>query len=111
MLLGVGPTDAIYFTIVVEFVSGLLGVLLLLFSFIKKIRLSYMAFALAAFILPTFTGSFSSMPRYFLVIFPFFITLALVSFKSRAGLLLVLAIFALLLAAETMFFVRGYWVG
>lgn len=110
MLVGASPPNVLYFIVVVEFISAVLSVLLLAFSLMKKIRLSYIVFSFLAFILPTFTGSFSSLPRYLLVIFPFFIVMPL--FLEKRTYLRVIAIFVsvCLLIAETILFSRGYWV-
>ena len=75
-----------------------------------KIRWSYILFAGIAILLPTLTGTFSSMPRYILVAFPLYIGLALVT-KSRPELRwTILSISGLLLVMNTLLFSQGYWV-
>ena len=52
-------------------------------------------FAFLSFLLPTLSGSFSSLPRYFVVIFPYFILLG----GLLSSILKLLRVF-----------VSGYWV-
>jgi len=109
ILLTYRPFDFRYFTYAQEFAVGMLGLLGLLVSY-KKIRTSYLVFALGAFLLPTFTGTFSSMPRYLLACFPIFIYIALLLEKRRWWLALYLLGSSLLLFINTALFIQGYWV-
>jgi hypothetical protein len=72
---------------------------------------SYLVYFWTAFLIPTFSGSFSSLPRYVLVIFPAFLIAAELFGKltKYQRLVLYLAMFACLFVA-TALFVRGYWV-
>jgi len=76
-----------------------------------KTRLSYAVFMFCAYIIPTLSGSFSSFPRYALVLFPGFIVLAI--YLSRVPSIFRILVYTLLgitlVIAETLF-VRGYWV-
>lgn len=76
-----------------------------------KFRLSYATYLAFGYLIPTLSGSFSSLPRYVLVLFPAFILCAiyLSKLKKTNRLLLFIALF-LLLAIATSLFVRGYWV-
>jgi len=98
------------FTSVLEFLLGL-GFLVLSVIAFFRLRLSYALFLAGGYLIPTLTGSFSSLPRYVLVLFPTFILSALwLSKKPRwlqSGLLLTLLI---LLGIATALFVRGFWV-
>ena len=77
MLTSLNPfADPIYFTIILELVISVLFLSLTVYTF-KKTRLSYAIFAALSVLTPTLTGTFSSMPRYALTIFPAFIVLAL----------------------------------
>ena len=110
MLATTTMSDPIYLTISIEALVGFFVPVLLVWGYTKKMRISYLLFGTLAYILPTLTGSFSSMPRYILVIFPIFILLG-VFFSERKRLLLFLSIISVvLLAIETMLFIRGYWV-
>lgn len=97
--------------VIQELAAGLIGLALLLLGFWRKIRPSYLLFGLIAFLLPTLTGTFSSLPRYLLVIFPIFLVLAQwlsqASWKTRLSYL---TISALLLIINTILFVQGYWL-
>lgn len=109
MLLGAVP-NFIYLTILMELFTGTLGIILLILGYLKKMRLSYLCFGVLAYLLPTLTGSFSSMPRYLVVIFPVFIVLAVFISRNRLLKFGMLTALIVLLVIETMLFVRGYWV-
>lgn len=110
MLITVRPGELIYINIVFEAFVGLVFLITSIFAFLKQ-RASYAIFNLAAYLVPTLTGSFVSLPRYVLVCFPSFILLGqfLASRpKLRIGYLLVSgSVFVLFLAL----FTAGYWVG
>lgn len=110
MLATTTMSDPIYLTVSMEAVAGFFVPVLLLWGYIKKMRISYLLFGALAYMLPTLTGSFSSMPRYVLVIFPLFILLGIfLSEKPKLRLSLFIASI-ILLTIETMLFIRGYWV-
>lgn len=100
----------IVFTTVLEILTGAIFFALAIISFVK-IRLSYAVYFLIAYLISTFSGSFSSFPRYGLIIFPAFI-LGAILIKSQAKILQGLVYLALLisLAISCMLFVRGYWI-
>lgn len=103
--------NTLYPIILIELLVGISFFLLPIYGYFKKIRLSYLFFAFLSFIIPTIQGSFSSLPRYVLVLFPSFIALAIVIeqrtkyFKNS-----LLILFTILLFFLAMLFVRGYWV-
>lgn len=109
ILLTFEPHNWRYLTYVQEAVVGTVGFVLLLLS-VKKVKLSWWAFSVMAFLLPTLTGNFSSMPRYVLVCFPIFIWLALLLQNKRWFLWLYLLGSTVLLVINTMLFIQGYWV-
>lgn len=111
MLMSVDSTQPIYQTILLEFVIGILFFLLPVYGYFKKIRLSYLVFAMLGFLLPTVQGSLSSFPRYVIVLFPSFLSMAL-WFNSIQKVLKIIILFALslMLCLEVMLFTRGYWV-
>lgn len=111
MLLSVEATNPIYQTIILEFSVGVIFFILPIYGYFKKVRLSYLAFAMLGFLLPTIQGSFSSLPRYVIVLFPAFLVLALWVDKLPYLLKIILLGFsAFALWVETMLFLRGYWV-
>jgi Gpi18-like mannosyltransferase len=81
MLWTVQKNSLTYFVVVLEFLTGAGFLAALIISYLKKIRLSYLIFAGLAYIVPTLVGNFSSLPRYVLVCFPCFISMALI--KNR----------------------------
>lgn len=111
MLLTVGVQNPIYQTIVLEFLTGILFFILPLIGFFKKVRLSYLFYAMVGFLMPTIQGSFSSSPRYILVLFPSFLILALLIDRlPKLFRISILVISILALAVETSLFLRGFWV-
>jgi hypothetical protein len=106
ILFTVSPLTYPYFTAVMEFMFTLVFIVLLFFSY-KRVRKSYWFFSLAGFLLPTLTGTLSSMPRYVLIcflLFPFFVEETKKSFKFIILALMVLQIIFLSL------FIQGYWI-
>lgn len=103
-------TNLAYLTIFMELLAGALGIFLLILGYFKRMRPSYLCFGFLSYLLPTLTGSFSSMPRYLTVIFPIFIVLAVFISGNRLLRFGVLTVLMVLLVIETMLFIRGYWV-
>lgn len=103
--------NPIYQTMILEFVAGILFFLLPIYGFFQKIRLSYLVFAMLSFLLPTIQGSFSSVPRYVIILFPSFLAMAIFianfSKWTKSAIFLLLTIW---LSIETILFLRGYWV-
>lgn len=111
MILTVDPQNPIYQTVLLEFAVGILFFLLPIYGYFKKIRMSYLLYALIGFLLPTIQGSFSSVPRYVIVFFPSFLAAALwINDKPNVLKLIILISSAILLFLETALFLRGYWV-
>lgn len=98
-----------YFTSVLEFVAGFGGLLGLLFA-LKHVRLSYVFFSLAAFIVPTLTGTFSSMPRYILTSFALFIWIAILLEKQPKLQIVLSIVSGIVLSICTVLFIQGYWI-
>lgn len=98
-------------TILFELACGILFLLLPIIGYLKKMRLSYLFFSFFGYLLPTIQGSFSSLPRYVLVLFPSFIILALM-IKTLPSVIktFLVSLSLTLLIIETAFFIRGYWV-
>lgn len=111
MLLTVDITSPIYQTIVLEFLTGIVFFLLPILGYFKKVRLSYLVYAMLGFLLPSIQGSFSSIPRYVLVIFPSFLVLAqLIMSLKKWWKVIVIVLLTIWLGLETMLFLRGYWI-
>lgn len=75
---------------------------------VRKIKKEWLVFSLLSLILPTLTGTLSSMPRYILLAFPIYIYLALL--KSRLIKILIISCFIILLSVFSAIFTRGYWL-
>lgn len=111
MLTSVNIYQPIYQTILLEFIVSVVFLILLIYGYIKKIRLSYLLYVFLGFIITTVQGSFSSVPRYVLIFFPSFLALAL--WVDRIPIFIKGILFIILvslLIAETMLFLRGYWI-
>lgn len=95
-----------FFNSVLEFFAMIISLIIAILAY-KKIRLSYWIFILGCLIIPTLTGTLSSMPRYILMNFlliPFIVERAGKFFNYVLFLLFILQFILLSL------FVRGYWV-
>ena len=122
MIITVNRHQWLYFNVWFEFLVSSLFLGLLLWGWYRwqKYRLSYgwLTFASLAYLVPTLTGTFSSMPRYVLVCFPAFIVLAALLEESKKTAWgrkislekVYLVASGLLLFLTTILFIRGYWV-
>lgn len=111
MLVGSSWTDPLFSAVVIELAVGILFLILTIFAF-RRLRRSYASYTLLSYLIPTFTGTFTNLPRYALTIFPGFILLAL--WFGRQNPMLQRAYLAVnLLAAAILIvlFTRGYFVG
>ena len=109
IIVTVAPSSIIYAISVFELAVFSFGLWLVWYGFRKKIiNAEYLAYALAILMVPTFTGTFSSLPRYFLSAFPLFFILGSVhntGIKVAIGVL-----FTILLIAFGAAFLQGYFV-
>ena len=111
MLTSTSIGNPIFQVLILEFFLGIIFFLLPIYGYFKKIRLSYLIFAMMAFLAPTIQGSFSSTPRYVIVLFPAFIAAAIFIDnlpKIAKVMILFISFFALIL--EAALFLRGYWI-
>lgn len=83
-------------------------ILILYAAWRKKIRISYLLFSILAFLIPVSSGTFSGLPRYTVILFPIFITLALIRSKAIKTIYVIVSI--VLLFILLMCFSRGYYV-
>ncbi len=111
MIFTLTPIDPIYFTILLEALVASIFLVLVILAF-KKVRSSYAIFALLSYLTPTLTGSFSSMPRFALSIFPAFIVLALLldGCKKKWVKKTYLIITIILSIISIALYTRGYFV-
>lgn len=120
MLTMVEITNPIYQTIILELISGLIFFMLPFYwmyqqiwrsSKTQSIGLSYIFYVIFGFLLSSLQGSFSSVPRYILVFFPIFISMAMLVEKIPKSLqILLFLVLASILSLETILFLRGYWI-
>ena len=100
--------DPLYFAVWLELLSAVSFIVLLFLAFKKGMRISYLIFAAFSFFIPALTGTFSSLPRYVLVMFPCFILMGVIKDKIVCKILWIS--FSLLFIISSIFFFRGYWI-
>lgn len=111
MLVTTEMQNPIFQTIVLEFLVGLAFFLLPIYGYFKKVKLSYLIYAMLGFLIPSVQGSFSSLPRYVIVFFPSFLVASIwVNSLPKLFRIILLSLFSFILALETLLFLRGYWV-
>lgn len=91
-----------------EFSFFIFASIMLYVAWKKKVRFSYLLFGLLCLLIPSLTGTLSGIPRYVLIIFPIFITLALI--KNRLFKIIYCAVSAVLLFIFFMLFSKGYFI-
>ncbi len=91
-----------------EGISFILGITLIIIGYFKRIRLSYLVFCAFCIIIPSLTGTFSSMPRYLIIAFPIYIVLG--TLENKIFRIAILFINAILLFIFTILFTSGRWV-
>lgn len=102
--------DLLFFAVIVELVTAILFLAASILSFLK-LRISYAVYLALGYLIPTFLGSFSSLPRYVLVLFPAFVLFAVILEKRSIFIKLVAIVLSvLLLGITTTMFTRGYWI-
>lgn len=108
MLFTVSPQNDIYFVVLFEFLLSISFLGLIIWAALKKFRPSYLLFIIPAYLLPTLTGTFLSMPRFLLTAFPLFYLLG--NLKNTKLKALIAIISTLLLSWAFLRFSRGYWL-
>ncbi|QQG41021.1 MAG: hypothetical protein HYV37_01715 [Candidatus Levyibacteriota bacterium] len=108
IIFSVSPDIYEWWIALLELVIFIVAMLLIYLGFKKLIRLSYLVFAAIAFLIPVFSGTFSGLPRYVIVLFPLFITLALINKKWIHVTYVVCGIILSFLLL--MLFSRGYFI-
>lgn len=103
------PFDLKYYAYAQEFIISIATLGVLVYG-LKTVRFSYLLYAGLAFLLPTFTGTLSSMPRYVLLCFPVFIIVNTVLASHTRLRYTVLILSGILLVMNTVLFVQGYWI-
>jgi Gpi18-like mannosyltransferase len=98
----------VFFTFL-ELGTGILYLLIVVTLF-WTFRVGYAVFSALAYITPTFLGSFSSEPRYVLIIFPAYFLAAKYLSRNRFLLFAFLAVSFILLLVSFSLYSRGYWL-
>lgn len=104
----VSPSQFEFWVALLEFSAFIFASIMLYVAYKKGVRVTYLVFAALCFLIPASTGTFTSIPRYILTMFPIFIALALIQdkkFKLIYGIVCSALLFLLL-----MLFSRGYFV-
>jgi len=96
-----------FFNAFIEFAFTIIPLGALIFLF-KKVRFSYWFFSICTLLLGTFTGTFSSMPRYVLI--PFVFILPQIVVVTRRYVKPFLFMSGLVAIVLVILFVRGYWI-
>lgn len=96
-----------YWIAVLEMVMFIVCLTLLWFAWKAKLPKHWIYFSLLAVVVPTLTGTLSSMPRYVLVAFPMFIILGMMREPYRNQLLGISYVLFIILTA---LFATGHWV-
>jgi len=102
------PTPASYFISVIEFITVIFGYIVLLIGWKKKEPWPFILYGVLALTLPTLTGTFSSLPRYALSIFPLFFILGKLDNTTVKYSFIV--IFFILEVILSLMFLRGWFV-
>lgn len=108
IFLTVSPKQYEWFVALFEFSAFIFASVMLYVAWKNKVRLSYLIFAIIAFLIPASTGTFSGFPRYILLLFPIFICLALV--KNKLIKISYAVIGSILLFILLMLFSKGYFI-
>ena len=108
ILLTVRPTIYEWWVALLEFSVFIFVSIMIYIAWKKQVRLSYLIFSVAAFLIPISTGTFSGLPRYILPIFPIFIALSLV--KNALFKIVYIVTSIILLALLFALFSKGYFV-
>lgn len=108
MLITVPVTQYIWYIAFLELAMFVFAVILLYIAFIKKVRLSYLVFAIFAFLIPTSTGTFTGLPRYIIILFPMFIALSLIKNKQIKVIYTIVSV--ILSFILLLLFAKGYYV-
>ncbi len=103
------PISFHYFSYIQDFMVGTVGFVGIIWA-AEYVTLSSVIFSLFSLLLPTFTGTFTSLPRYILVCFPLYIWLAKKLEHRPIWFWLYLSISTILLIFNTILFIQGYWV-
>ncbi|MBI5614061.1 hypothetical protein HY947_04005 [Candidatus Gottesmanbacteria bacterium] len=99
-----------YWVSVLEVLSFVFASVVLFFGYMKGIKNRYQYYSVAVLLLPTLSGTLSSMPRYIVSAFPVFIVLSFLLIKRPVVRYSVLTVFLVLLFVSASMFLRGWFI-
>lgn len=109
MILTTVPPGALsYHVAILELGAFVLGAVLIVAAWRKRYDPALIVYSASVLLLPTLTGTLSSMPRYVLAAFPLFSVLG--GIKSHAAKVIILIVFLALLVYAATGFLRGYFI-
>ncbi|MBI2596233.1 hypothetical protein HYW46_05880 [Candidatus Daviesbacteria bacterium] len=106
ILLTVNITSLPFFNALLELIFTVIPLTVLFMKF-KKIRFSYLVFTWGSLLLPTLTGTLTSMPRFILMGF-LLLPVVVISFNKHIKVIMIIMIILQILLLSL--FIRGYWV-
>lgn len=101
-------TNYDYWKAFFEFAVFFLVLIMIYLAYRSKIRISYVIFSFFSLLLPTFSGTLSSIPRYALVCFAIFFYL--VTIKNKLVRFIMISISLATQSLLVALFLRGYFV-
>jgi len=104
----VSPNQFEFWVALLELSAFIFASIMLYVAYKKGVRVTYLIFAAFAFLIPASTGTFTSIPRYILTMFPIFIAIALI--QNKKFKLVYSVVCGVLLFLLLMLFSRGYFV-
>ncbi len=110
IILTTTPYAMQYWVSVLELTSFVFASAVLFFGYMKGIKNRYMYYSAAVLLLPTLSGTLSSMPRYIVSAFPVFIVLSFLLIKRPFVRYSVLSVFLVLLFVSASMFLRGWFI-
>lgn len=108
ILFGLSPHQFEWWISLLELVSFSFTCWAIYYLWKKKIQVSYIILSLLCFLIPASSGTFSGLPRYVAVLFPLFLSVALIKQRWIQVLYIVLCVVSLFVLI--MFFAQGYFV-
>jgi len=100
--------ELLYHVAVLELSSFILGTVLLVVAMRKRYDPALLLYSACVLVIPTLTGTLSSMPRYLLAAFPLFGVLG--EIKSTGGKIVLLIVFFAILVYAATGFLQGYFI-
>ena len=98
-----------YFVVLFEFITALLFLYLFIIGF-SKLKIYYIVYSFIAFILSISSGTFSSLPRYVLSLFPLFVVLAILLNKNKKLKCIYYIFSTLFLTISVILFIKGNFI-